>query len=168
MLPPELVRYIYEFVVPKGMSWRTEHHMNVLDTQSHSVHFKHIKHNYVHELLDRYCILDVTSVRRYVNTAIIYKDNDTYNLKRLCCSVWIIERNAYITHYRKELYKRVWNPHHPVPVLGRYLQCTLSQLAYTRLLRIESMRTHGFMNWEWSGCIPLDVYRTECIERWSI
>jgi hypothetical protein len=168
MLPPELVRYIYEFVVPEGVSWRAEHHLNILDDQNRSVQFKRIQHNYVHELSDRYCILDIPSIKRYVNDSIIYKDDFVRDLQGLCCSVWVQERNTYLCNYRSELYKRAWNPYRPVYVLGRHIQCTIPPQAYTRLLRFESMRTTGYMNGQWSGCVPRDVYCTECIANWSI
>lgn len=168
MLPPELIRYIYEFIVPAGISWRAEHHLKILDDQIRSVRFESIQHNYVCELSDRYHILDVPSIKRYINDSVIYKDDYVKDLKGLCCSVWVQERNLYISHYRNELYKRAWNPYKTVRVSYRNIQCTIPPQAYTRLLRFESMRTTGSMNGQWSGCVPRDVYCTECIVNWSI
>lgn len=165
MLPPELVRYIYDFIVPAGISWRAEHHLKMMDYQNRSVQFKHIQHNYVHELSDRYCILDVPSIKKYMNDSVIYKNN-VMDLKGLCCSVWVQERNTYICNYRSELYKRAWNPYKNTTVLGRHIQCTIPPQAYTRLLRFESMRTNGFMHG--SGCVTREAYCTECIVNWSI
>ena len=167
MLPPELVRYIYEFVVPEGVSWRAEHHLKMMDYQNRIVRFKHIQHNYVHELSDRYCILDVPSIKQYVNDSVIYKD-DVRDLHGLCCSLWVQERNTYIGNYRSELYKKAWSPYKNIKMLGRHIQCTIPPQAYTRLLKFESMRTNGYMDGQWSGCVPRETYRTECIVNWSI
>lgn len=168
MLPPEIVRYIYEFVVPVGMSWRMEHHLKVLDNQARLTQFHNIQHHYVDEFPDRYCILDVPYIKKYVNASIIYKDDDIYNLKRLCCSLWIQERKTYVVRYLNEVYTRAWNPYRSVEVLGRQIKCTISNHAYTRLLMVEAMRANGFVDGNWAGCVPRDVYCSECIVNWSM
>jgi hypothetical protein len=167
MLPPELVRYIYEFAIPSGMSWRTEHHLRILKRQTESVKFSRIQHNYVDEFPDRYCIRDIPSLKKYMNCVIIYKDDDVYNLKQLCCAVWTQERKRYIMNYQHEVYKRVWSPYRSVYVLGRHIHCTISRQAYTRLLMVEAMFANGFVDGNWSGCVPRDAYCTECILNWS-
>jgi len=168
MLPPELVRYIYEFVVPPRVSWRTEHHLKVLTDQLLDVKFPNIQHNYLDEETDRYTLRN-HCLKVYIPDSVIDKQNpDIERFKRCCCHVWWRERSDYIDQYRKYVYYSAWNPYTPTHVLGKYIQCTLPDRAYTRLLRIESMRTNGFMNGEWSGCVPLEAYRTECIVNWSI
>ena len=166
MLPPELILYIYEFVLPFGMSWRMEHHLKILNNQAKLTQFQNIQHHYVNELPDRYSIL--SSLRGDVNASIIYKDDDSYNLKKLCCALWIQERKTYVVRYLNDVYTRAWTPYRPVEVLGRHIQCTISHQAYTRLLMIESMHANGFANGLWSGCVPRDAYCSECIINWSM
>jgi len=165
MLPPELVRYIYEFVVPVGVSWRMEHHLKVIANQARLTQFQNIRHHYVDELPDRYSVRP--SLKGYVNASILYKD-DIYNLKKICCTLWIQERKTYVVRYLNEVYERVWNPYRPVEVLGRQIKCTISNYAYTRLLMVEAMFANGFVDGNWAGCVPRDAYCTECIVNWSM
>jgi len=169
MLPPELVRYINEFVVPSRISWRAEHHLKVLTDQLLYVKFPNILHNYVDDDGDRYSIRDIWELKIYTPYSTIHKQSpDMEKFKRICCHVWWRQRSDYIEQYRKSVYQRAWSPYTSTYVLGRHIQCTLPERAYTRLLRMESMRMIGLMSGEWSGCIPLDEYRAECIVNWSI
>jgi len=164
---PELVRHIFDYVVPQGMSWRTEYHLNVLEYQIKKISFKNIQHNYVVDYEDRYSILP--SLKKYVYYSVLYKEDVRVDeFKKMCCSIRYREMTEYLYRYRMKMYRRMWTPYTFTYCLGRHIQCTLPTSAYNRLLQNESMRCTGYKSEEWRGCVPLESYRTECILNWSI